>query len=274
MPSTAQLLIDQGRVSTVKNRFHRRRATVAARGSRGGCAIVGDGTAEPAGARRTVDGGVRHRVLSDYGKGVLADGVARDIIGAARAAGRPVIVDPKGSDYDVYAGATALTPNRHEADATGMAAGSDAEIEAAARALIARLAAAGSATRGAQGLSLVRACRHAARAGAIGRGVRRPGAGDTVIATSPRRWAAVCRPRTPPVLANVAAAVVVAKLGTATCSWPSWRAGCWAVAVGIACVEDRRHGAAARRGRALASGRTEDRSPTAASTCCIPATSR
>src|SRR5207244_10881319 len=51
-------------------------------------------------------------VLSDYGKGGLAH-IAR-MIEAARSAGRPVIVDPKGEDYSRYAGATLITPNRAE----------------------------------------------------------------------------------------------------------------------------------------------------------------
>jgi len=77
-------------------------------------------------------------ILSDYGKGVLGGGIASRIIAAARQAGRRVIVDPKGTDYGRYRGAHLLTPNRAElAQATGMAAATDADIVAAARALIA-----------------------------------------------------------------------------------------------------------------------------------------
>jgi D-beta-D-heptose 7-phosphate kinase/D-beta-D-heptose 1-phosphate adenosyltransferase len=72
-------------------------------------------------------------VLSDYAKGVLTPRVIRAIIEAARQAGKPLIVDPKGPDFTVYRGATLITPNRKElAEATRRVAQSDAEIAAAA----------------------------------------------------------------------------------------------------------------------------------------------
>ncbi|MER9477379.1 PfkB family carbohydrate kinase, partial [Mesorhizobium sp. M0520] len=76
-------------------------------------------------------------ILSDYGKGVLLDGVAGELISICRQAGKPVLVDPKGRDYARYAGATAITPNRKElGEAVGRAVFADDEIEAAARQLI------------------------------------------------------------------------------------------------------------------------------------------
>ena len=58
-------------------------------------------------------------VLSDYAKGALTPRVIRAVIEAANAAGKPVVVDPKGRDYGIYRGATLITPNRQElADAT------------------------------------------------------------------------------------------------------------------------------------------------------------
>src|ERR1700722_10733159 len=53
-------------------------------------------------------------VLSDYAKGTLTPRVIRAIIDAARACGKPVVVDPKGHDYTIYRGATLITPNRQE----------------------------------------------------------------------------------------------------------------------------------------------------------------
>src|SRR5262249_29976741 len=53
-------------------------------------------------------------VLSDYAKGTLTRRVIRAAIAAARKAGKPVIVDPKGRDYSIYRGATLITPNRQE----------------------------------------------------------------------------------------------------------------------------------------------------------------
>src|SRR5581483_11211145 len=68
-------------------------------------------------------------VLSDYAKGALTPRVIRDVIAAANAQGKPVVVDPKGRDYSIYRGATVITPNRQElADATeGLRRALDAE---------------------------------------------------------------------------------------------------------------------------------------------------
>ena len=76
-------------------------------------------------------------VLSDYGKGVLAGGLTQAIIATARSAGKPTIVDPKGTDYTVYRGATVVTPNRKELhEATGRPVATDEDIVAACRQLI------------------------------------------------------------------------------------------------------------------------------------------
>ena len=76
-------------------------------------------------------------ILSDYGKGVLHADVVAAAINAARKAGKPVIVDPKGSDYSIYRGATVVTPNRAEAQAaTGIAVNSDEDAVAAATKII------------------------------------------------------------------------------------------------------------------------------------------
>lgn len=156
-------------------------------------------------------------VLSDYGKGVLIDGVARDLVAAARAAGKPVIVDPKGRDFSVYAGATAVTPNRKElGEAVGRPVGSDAEVVAAARELI---QAHGFdfllATRSERGMSVVsaEAALHiATRAREV---FDVSGAGDTVVAAFALGLAAGLDRNEAAALANAAAGVVVAKHGTA-----------------------------------------------------------
>src|ERR1700720_2416438 len=76
-------------------------------------------------------------IISDYGKGVLTEGVALEIIRAATEAGAQVIVDPKGGDHIRYRGADLLKPNRRElAHATGMPGATEDEIIAAARSLI------------------------------------------------------------------------------------------------------------------------------------------
>ena len=55
-------------------------------------------------------------VLSDYGKGMLTEEILETTIAAGRARGIPVLVDPKGSDFSRYRGATLVTPNRKEAE--------------------------------------------------------------------------------------------------------------------------------------------------------------
>jgi D-beta-D-heptose 7-phosphate kinase/D-beta-D-heptose 1-phosphate adenosyltransferase len=157
-------------------------------------------------------------VISDYAKGVLNDGVALEIIKAAGEAGARVIVDPKGGDHIRYRGADLLKPNRRElAHATGMPVATDAEIIAAARALIERCGLkAVLASLGAEGMILVSSdgTVHVQRA-EMREVYDVSGAGDTVVATVAAALAAGI-PLIPAVrLANVAAGIVVGKVGTA-----------------------------------------------------------
>ncbi len=157
-------------------------------------------------------------VLSDYGKGLLTSSLIADLVGAARASGKSVIVDPKGCDYTRYRGAGVLTPNRNElAQATGMPTGSDAEIVAAARHLIATCGVdAVLATRGQDGMSLVPAEGEVTHLATEAREVFDvSGAGDTVIATFAAALAIGAEMPRAAALANVAAGIVVGKVGTA-----------------------------------------------------------
>jgi D-beta-D-heptose 7-phosphate kinase / D-beta-D-heptose 1-phosphate adenosyltransferase len=77
--------------------------------------------------------------ISDYAKGVLADGVALEIIKTAQEAGAKVVVEPKGGDHIRYRGADVLMPSRRElAQATGLPVTTAVEVAAAARSLIER----------------------------------------------------------------------------------------------------------------------------------------
>ncbi|MFA6156167.1 D-glycero-beta-D-manno-heptose-7-phosphate kinase [Mesorhizobium sp.] len=156
-------------------------------------------------------------ILSDYGKGILLDGVAGELIAICRDAGKPVLVDPKGHDYARYAGATAVTPNRKElGEAVGRKVFADDEIEEAARDLIAThdfdfVV----ATRSEKGMSVVTAedARHIATQAREVFDVS--GAGDTVIATFALSLAAGADRVQAAVIANAAGGVVVGKRGTA-----------------------------------------------------------
>ncbi|WP_345969865.1 D-glycero-beta-D-manno-heptose-7-phosphate kinase [Sulfurimonas sp. HSL1-6] len=71
-------------------------------------------------------------ILSDYGKGVLTPALAQGVITRARAGGKKVLVDPKGRDYTKYRGAHLLTPNKKEAiEATGIEIKDDESLQAA-----------------------------------------------------------------------------------------------------------------------------------------------
>ncbi|HJE23946.1 MAG TPA: D-glycero-beta-D-manno-heptose-7-phosphate kinase [Methylorubrum populi] len=160
-------------------------------------------------------------VLSDYGKGALSAGVVAAAITAARARGVPVLVDPKHPDSRRYAGATTVTPNAGElARATGLPVADDDAVEAAARAMMAACGAAYLVvTRSAQGLSYVPADGVALHIPARRREVFDvSGAGDTVVGMLALALASGLAPLVSAALANLAAGVVVAKPGTATCS--------------------------------------------------------
>lgn len=157
-------------------------------------------------------------VLSDYGKGVLTPELAENLIAAARAAGKPVIVDPKGRDYRHYRGATLITPNRSELHAaTSMPVGSDEQIVAAARRLIETCGVDNVlVTRSEDGMTLVAGDGAAEHIGAAAREVFDvSGAGDTVIAILACGLAAGASLSAAARLANVAAGLVVGKVGTA-----------------------------------------------------------
>ena len=157
-------------------------------------------------------------ILSDYGKGILPDAVIGQLIAASRAAGVRVIVDPKGADYARYSGADVLTPNRKElSDATRMPTESPDEIVAAAEKLIETCGVRYVlVTRGAEGMSLVSAEGAPLHLPALAREIFDvSGAGDTVVAVLSSGLAAGMTVGEAAQLANVAAGLVVAKVGTA-----------------------------------------------------------
>jgi len=157
-------------------------------------------------------------VLSDYGKGVLTTHVARECIALCTKHGKPVFVDPKGTDYSKYRGATMITPNRKEAGAAaGIAMSSAGAVSQAGQRLL---------REHALGACLITLSEDGMELFEGGREHRLPtearevfdvtGAGDTVIASVAFATACgltlldACR------FANRAAGIVVGKLGAAT----------------------------------------------------------
>ena len=153
-------------------------------------------------------------ILSDYAKGLLSLEVCQTVIAQCNAQQIPVLVDPKGSDYSKYAGATALTPNKKETAEACKIDINDASLIAKASALKAQLGLAFLAvTRGEEGISLIDESTH--HLPAIAKQVFDvSGAGDTVIATLAAGLIAELNPLQSLQLANIAAAVVVGKVGT------------------------------------------------------------
>ncbi|MEQ8193126.1 MAG: D-glycero-beta-D-manno-heptose-7-phosphate kinase [Rhodospirillales bacterium] len=158
-------------------------------------------------------------VLSDYGKGMLTDGIAKELIAAARKAKVPVIVDPKSTSYADYAGASVITPNRQELRrASGRAVDSDKAVIAAAKSLIKkhRLGAV-LATRSRDGMTLIAANGKPVHLATEARDVFDvSGAGDTVVAALAAGLSVGAALEDAARIANAAAGIVVGKVGTAT----------------------------------------------------------
>ncbi|PLW70816.1 bifunctional D-glycero-beta-D-manno-heptose-7-phosphate kinase/D-glycero-beta-D-manno-heptose 1-phosphate adenylyltransferase HldE [Pseudohalioglobus lutimaris] len=162
-------------------------------------------------------------VLSDYAKGALGD--PEPLIAAAREAGVPVLVDPKGTDFARYRGATLLTPNFHEFETVVGPCPSEAELVERGEQLMSELSLqALLVTRGEQGMTLLRPGEEELHLPARAREVFDvTGAGDTVIAVLASAIAAGAALPEAVALANIAASIVVGKLGTATVSGPELR---------------------------------------------------
>ncbi|MDG2944105.1 bifunctional D-glycero-beta-D-manno-heptose-7-phosphate kinase/D-glycero-beta-D-manno-heptose 1-phosphate adenylyltransferase HldE [Bisgaard Taxon 10/6] len=157
-------------------------------------------------------------ILSDYGKGTLND--VQHMIQIARQANVPVLIDPKGTDFERYRGATLLTPNMSEFEAVAGTCQSDEDIVKKGLKMIADYdLTALLVTRSEKGMTLLRPNQPAFHLPTEAKEVYDvTGAGDTVISVlatalaDGRSFEEAC------YLANVAAGIVVGKLGTSTVS--------------------------------------------------------
>ncbi|HUA24713.1 MAG TPA: D-glycero-beta-D-manno-heptose-7-phosphate kinase [Steroidobacteraceae bacterium] len=157
-------------------------------------------------------------LFSDYGKGGLTH-IPR-MIELARAAGKPVLVDPKGEDYSRYAGATVITPNRAELAQVVGSWKTDAQLEERVQRLREsnRLDAV-LLTRSEEGMSLFDGAGHLHVPAQAREVFDVTGAGDTVIATLAAMLACGMTLREAMPIANRAGGIVVGKFGTATVSY-------------------------------------------------------
>jgi D-beta-D-heptose 7-phosphate kinase/D-beta-D-heptose 1-phosphate adenosyltransferase len=216
------LLVQGGRATTTKTRFvasgqhllradHEQVAPISARLADRLVRIAADAVAATA-----------VMVLSDYRKGVLAGDVPTRLIAAARAAGRKVVVDPKGggaapADWAHYAGADLITPDCAElAEATGLPTGTEAEIAAAARALRdAHGFGAVLVIRGEAGVTLVEADEAHHLPGDVAEMLDPAGAGDAVVAVAAAGMGAGLALPVVARLGALAAGIVMGKTGIA-----------------------------------------------------------
>lgn len=156
-------------------------------------------------------------VLSDYAKGVLSDGVIAAAIAAAKARDVPVIVDPKRRTFEGYRGASLVTPNRRElAEATGLPDETNEQAAAAAAAAGAQFGGDVLVTRAEKGMTLWRRSGRVLHVPAKAREVFDvSGAGDTALAALAVSLSEGQSLEGAVSIANAAAALAVAKLGTA-----------------------------------------------------------
>lgn len=175
-----------------------------------------------AGSEKMTPGLARHLknvnavVLSDYGKGALAD--VKAMIESCRSAGLPVLVDPKGTNFDKYRGATVITPNQAEFEAVAGVCKTDDELVSRARSMIADLKlVALLVTRSEKGMLLVQDSDEPVFLKSRAREVFDvTGAGDTVIAVLAGALASGDNIRSAATLSNLAAGLVVRKIGVAS----------------------------------------------------------
>lgn len=168
-------------------------------------------------AQASIAEGAGALVLSDYGKGIVTPQLCTQLIEAAHRRGIPVVVDPKGGDWEKYRGADYITPNLKELNTVQVSPvkNVDEDVERAARYAMNRFGIhAMVATRSECGLSLVTettAVHIPTKAQEV---FDVSGAGDTVIAAFALALAGGIAPERGAYLANLAASVVVGKVGT------------------------------------------------------------
>ncbi len=157
-------------------------------------------------------------LFSDYGKGGLAH--VSDMIARARAAGKPILIDPKGSDYSRYQNADVITPNRAELQQVVGAWQDESDLQAKVQNLRQSLnLQAVLLTRSEEGMTLFDAQGHLHVSAQAREVFDVTGAGDTVIATMAALTGAGYTLRDALPLANRAGGLVVGKFGTATVSY-------------------------------------------------------
>jgi len=214
---TPYLMTESGRISTIKTRYVAGMQQVL-RADHETLVPVTSATARM--VVDTVEEEIKNQdiiILSDYGKGLLTREVTSAIIAAARTQGKPVIVDPKSRDFSLYRGATCVSPNLHElANAAAREIHSEEDLMQSARQLMqAHDIGCMLVTRGRDGMTLVMSSGEFHIEAKAQEVFDVSGAGDTAIATVALGVAVGLPWEEAAKLANLAAGIVVGRLGTA-----------------------------------------------------------
>ena len=219
--AAAALVADAERPTTIKTRIIAHNQLVVRADRERRTPVAAGVEDELLAALTTALAGAHALVISDYDKGAVTSRVLAAILPTAEAAGIPVLVDPKPRNFDAYRPATLVTPNHHEAlRLTNSEDDTDEGMTRAGRELRARVGCrAVLITRGERGMMLLEGDAAPVFVETVAREVYDvTGAGDTVIATLAAALSAGAALTEAAVLANHAAGIVVAKLGTATAS--------------------------------------------------------
>ncbi len=240
---SATLVQEAGRPTTQKVRFVAQSQQLLRTDYETTRPLLPSSEADLANALTAALAGATVLVISDYGKGLLSEALLSAVIAQATAAGIPVLVDPKGHDYRRYRGATVLSPNRKELhEATLLPVANDAEVVAASRNLMATCGvSAVLATRSQDGMTLVQSGAQSGVQGGLEGGIEPgaihhfpaqarevfdvSGAGDTVLATLATALAIGLSLPEATEVSNVAAGIVVGKIGTAVVTMAELLAG-------------------------------------------------
>ncbi len=165
-------------------------------------------------------------IITDYNKGVVTRRVASTLIDLARRAHKPVVVDPKGTDYSKYVGATVVTPNLHEAQSlTSQSVNHQSDLVKIGKKL-SRLLKGSSLliTQGENGMTLFEPQTQPYHITAAKRSIFDvTGAGDTVVSTLALFLAGGAKLNQAAYCSNKAAGIVVSKIGTDTVSYDELR---------------------------------------------------
>ena len=219
------VVADPGRPTSVKTRVIAQKQQIVRYDRESKAALSGDVSKKLIKSIEALLPRVRAIVLSDYAKGVLSPEIAGALIGRARKAGVPVLVDPKIKSFASFEGATVITPNFKEAcEAASLVAGihveSQDDLERAAWKVIEKMRIDSLVvTKGEEGMYVFTPGQAPLHIPTAAREVYDvSGAGDTVIATLALGLAAGAPLPEAAMIANHAAGVVVGKFGTATVS--------------------------------------------------------